>query len=174
MAVPTLVATPGSATANAYCTVLEATAYHEARLSNAEWAAATADNKTISVIMATRVIDLQFLWVGYQTATTQALLWPREGVLALNALENIVNTVIPQRLKEAVAELAWNLLKADRTLDSDVETAGLTGLRAGPVELSFKDSVVAKVLPDSVFYLIPTWWGRIRQKNSSVVELVRT
>ena len=171
---PSVIATAGSASANSYCTVEEATAYHAARLSSPEWTAASADNKAVAVIMATRVLDQQFLWAEYQSTKEQALRWPRTGILDASELAFVPSDSIPSELKNATAELAWSLLKGDRTLDSDVEAQGLKSLTAGPVSLTFKDNVSAKVLPDSVFYMLPRWWGRLRSRNSGVVDLVRS
>jgi hypothetical protein len=66
--------------------------------------------------------------------------------------------VIPQALKEAVAELAGQLGTADRTLDNDVIVQGLTSVRAGSVSLAFKDSIMPKVIPDMVYNLMPASW----------------
>lgn len=70
-------------------------------------------------------------------------------------------TILPQALKDATAELAGAMAKADRTLDNDVVVQGLTSLRAGPVSLSFKTSGLSgmmKTLPDMVYaLLVPSW-----------------
>jgi hypothetical protein len=70
----------------------------------------------------------------------------------------IPSNVIPQALKEAEAEFAGQLLKGDRTLDNDVIVQGLTSVRAGSVALTFKDSIVAQVVPDLVINLMPVSW----------------
>lgn len=66
--------------------------------------------------------------------------------------------VIPEELKNAVAELAGQLSLADRTLDSDVAVQGVTSVRAGSVSVSFKSDVEAQVLPDVVWALMPDSW----------------
>ena len=81
--------------------------------------------------------------------------------------------IIPEELQEATAEYARQLLASDRAGDSDIETQGITSIKAGPVTLTFKDSVYAKVVPDAVFNLIPRDWGTIRGRVSGVMELSR-
>lgn len=158
----TVVATPGSASANSYCTVAEADSYHEGHLYATSWTGATAEQKVAAVVMATRVLDERFAWADFPAATTQALQWPRGSVMDFLYLSFIPSTVVPQKLKEATAELARQLLDADRTADSAVETQGVSSMSAGSVSFSFKDNVRAKVLPDAVRNMIPAWWGAVR------------
>lgn len=169
---PAVIATPGDAAANSYCTVAEADAYHATHLYAAKWTAASTGTKETALIMATRVLDAEYEWAMWATTDTQRLLWPRTGVLAKNELEYVGNMEIPEDLKFATAELARQLIEANRTADSDIETQGITSLRAGSVALTFKDSVTAKVIPDMVASLLPMWWGYVRGR-SSIVNLVR-
>lgn len=67
-------------------------------------------------------------------------------------------TRIPHELKEAVAELAGQLGIADRTLDNDIIVQGISSLRAGPVSLSFNKDIMAQVIPDAVYNLMPIDW----------------
>jgi hypothetical protein len=163
-----LVATPGSASANTYATLAEADAYHEARLHTEDWDEATDEDKDKALVMATRLLDSMYDWAEFPATTTQALQWPRSGILAANKLENVPSTEIPLELKHATAELARQFLAEDRSLDSDVESQGLLGLDAGSVSLRFKDNVPApKVIPDAVYFLIPSWWGTVRSRQSA-------
>ena len=174
MGVPTLVATPGAVNENSYCTVAEADAYHSARLFSSDWTLAVTDNKTVSLIMATRLLDSMYEWASWPTApATQSLQWPRVGLLARSKLKFIESNVIPDELKNATAEFARQLLVADRTLDSDVETQGIQSISAGPVSLSFKSSVYPKVVPDAVYNLLPLGWGWAHGRASGTRELVR-
>lgn len=173
MPTPTIDATPGGSAANSYCTLAEANTYHDSRLANSAWTSASSANQTVALVMAARVLDAMYDWVSWRTTTTQALEWPRTGVLAKNELVNIGDMVIPQELKNAQAELAFQLLSGDRTLDSDIETQGITGLSAGPVSLSFKNEVYAKVIPDAVYNLIPYWWGTVRGRSAETRDLMR-
>lgn len=66
--------------------------------------------------------------------------------------------IIPEELKNAVAELAGQLSLTDRTLDSDVAVQGITSVKAGSVSVSFKSDVEAQVLPDVIWALMPDSW----------------
>jgi hypothetical protein len=165
MATPVLVATPGASNANSYCTVAESDTYHESHLYADDWTGASADRKIISLIMSTRLLDSKFAWAHFPTnsfESGQVLQWPRSGMIDVDGFGTIDSNVIPQRLKWATAEYARQLLVANRTADSDIETQGITSLSAGPISLSFKDSVKAKVVPDAVIALMPSWWGTVR------------
>lgn len=170
---PTIIATPGAANANSYLTLVEAQAYFDTRLALAGWD--DADDQSVLLIMATRMIDAMFQplkiympgppphyrvrrhWSGTPATTTQKLAWPRSGMYDANGNAIAVN-VIPQALKEAVAEFAGQLGNEDRTLDNDVIAQGLTSVRAGSVSLTFKDNFLTSVLPDAVMALMPPSW----------------
>lgn len=174
MPVSTIVATAGSANANAYCTVAAADQYHLDRPADTAgtWAAASTDQKTAAILWATKLLDSTYEWEGFVATATQSLLWPRSGLLYQSGYAVPV-TVIPVPLRDACAEFARQLLVADRTADSDIETQGLTALSAGAVSLTFKDSVQPKVVPDAVANLIPASWGVCRGRAASVRQLVR-
>ncbi len=159
-------ATVGSASANAYCTRAEADAYHLARVHSDDWTSATTTDKDAAIVMATRLLDSMYEWDLFPVNTTQALQWPRAGIPAANKLRAILPTEIPVELKNATAEFARQLIVEDRSLDNDVETQGLTSLRAGSVALTFKNDVNAKIVPDAVVFLLPPWWGTVRGRSS--------
>jgi hypothetical protein len=66
--------------------------------------------------------------------------------------------VIPQELKEATAEFAGQLGLGDRTLDNDVIIQGITSVKAGSVSVGFKNEIIAQVIPDAVYNLMPQSW----------------
>lgn len=168
-----IVATPAAVNANSYLTLAEANAYHDTHLYASDWTDADDDDqRSVALIMATRLMDSIYEWVCWPTTQTQALQWPRTGVLDALRRNYVDNYAIPPQLKNATAELARTLIKENRTLDYEVEAKGITSLTAGPVSLAFKDSVRAKVLTDSVVQLLPPWWGRQRFR-SNVVDLLR-
>src|SRR5688572_1750094 len=101
MPTPTLVATAGAANANSYALLAEANAYHDARLHSEDWTGASADTRTVALIMATRLLDAMYVWDLYPTDATQALQWPRNGMLAANRLEGVPSNEIPPELKNA-------------------------------------------------------------------------
>ena len=174
MAVSTLVETAGSATANTYVTLAVANQYHLDRpAAGTTWSLATDDQKATALLWATMLMDRLWAWNGYPTDAIQALLWPRGAMLKPNGWEYVDIHTIPIELQRATAEYARSLLAADRTADSDIETLGLTSLRAGPVSLTFKNDVYSKPVPDIVVGLIPPGWGYPRNRISGVRDLVR-
>jgi hypothetical protein len=156
-----LVSTPGAANANTYATLAEADAYMEARLYTEAWDDATDSTKEKALKMAARQLDLLkpgYTWTGAAVDETQALAWPRSAMLNRNGFA-IATTAIPVDLKYAQIEFANALLAEDRTADSDIETQGITKIKAGNVELGFRDNVKAKVMPDVVLsLLVPSWY----------------
>ncbi len=173
MAVPTLVSTPGDANANSYLTVAEGDSYHDSRLTATDWSDATTDTKTVALIMATRILDAMYDWRNFTATDEQVLLWPRDGMVDYKERNFIENTDIPQELKNAVAELARQLIIEDRTLDSDISKLKITNLTAGPVSLGFGEGVEPQVIPDAVFWLIPRWWGQLRERRPVVIPIAR-
>ena len=165
--------TPGSATANSYPSLSEANGYHDTRLNSSAWTDASAETKNVSLLMATRTLDAMFDWESYSTEQEQALRWPRTALWDYNRRDYVDNDEIPIQLKNAVSELARQLIVEDRTLDSDIETTRLRGLKAGPVSLQFGEGVRAKVIPDAVYNLIPSWWGTAVDRGPRVMQLER-
>lgn len=173
MAVSTLVTTVGASNANAYVTLEVANQYHEDRpVVKTTWADASNAEKNAALLWATKLLDSLVDWKGWVVDDVQALLWPRHGMEYPSGY-SVDNDIIPTELQEATAEYARQLLAEDRAGDSDIETKGITSIKAGPVTLTFKDSVYSKVVPDIVFHLIPREWGTIRGRASGIRELLR-
>lgn len=174
MAVSALVTTPGGATSNAYVTLAVADQYHEDRPAvGTTWADASAAQKNAAILWATTLMDSLWEWNGDTTDEVQLLLWPRFGLFKRNMREEIDRTTIPPEMQEATAEYARQLLAGDLAGNSEVETQGITRLKAGSVDLSFRENVTAKFVPDTVVNLIPHWWGFVRSANRGVQDLVR-
>jgi hypothetical protein len=162
MPVTIIDATPGSSTANSYVTLAVANQYHLDRPAvGTTWSGASDDQKTAALLWATKLLDLLWTWKGYTTTSTQALMWPRNGLMTRNGWESLPSDTVPIEIQHATAEYARQLLAGDLAGNSDIETKGITAITAGPVSLQFKDSVRAKPVPDTVVYLIPREWGYI-------------
>lgn len=171
-----LIETVGADDANTYATLAEANAYHASRLYSTVWTAATVTDATreAALTMACRLLDAYpRAWSGAAVDAVQALGWPRSGMLTRNGFA-VATTEIPLALKEAQAELARQLIAADRTADNAVINQGITSLKAGSVALSFSPTMtensflvgrsirelnaLSAVLPDAVKYLlVPSW-----------------
>jgi hypothetical protein len=165
----TIVATPGAADANSYATLDEAASYFEVRLHDEAWESAATEDQKAALVWATRLIDgfdpcpdlpsTLGPWTGTVSSATQALAWPRTGMTDSNG-RAIASTVIPNQLKWAEFEQALALLKADRTLESAAGAQGITRLKAGSVELGFKDEITIQSIAPGVRALLPRSWVR--------------
>lgn len=106
------------ASSNAFVTLAEATAFMEARLNGALWTAASVDDTNRAIVEATRELSSR-QWVGQRTTTTQALAWPRAWALDIDipwgGNPYFVSSAIPQRVKDATCELAFQFIKAGTT-----------------------------------------------------------
>lgn len=174
MPVSALITTAGAANANAYCDVTFADQYHANRPPvGVTWALASPDTKSAAILWATILMDRLWSWNGWVTTPTQALLWPRQGMVLLSLWNYVDQNIIPLELQQATAEYARQLLVSDRASDSAIETLKLTSMKAGPVAFTFGEGVVAKPVPDTVFNLIPPLWGSVRSRNSGFRDLQR-
>lgn len=178
---PTVVATPNTFDANSYTTRTRGDSYYGVRLFATAWTGASADTKDTALIMATRVMDASLTarrvfsppvgskagyytvrptWTGMRSALNLSkLAWGRIGMVDRNGVA-IDETVFPDELQDATAELAGQLIKADRTLDNNIALKGITDIKAGPVSLSFASGAAAfsQGLPQAVLdLLVPTW-----------------
>lgn len=108
--------------ANAYITVVEFKAYHDAR-GNSYGA---VDDPTLEkkIILATDYLDERFTFVGEpQHARAQTTAWPRIG--AVDRFRNLV-VGVPREVKEATAEYALRALTADLNPDPVRDETGAT------------------------------------------------
>ncbi|OQA35478.1 MAG: hypothetical protein BWY56_01615 [Acidobacteria bacterium ADurb.Bin340] len=104
-------ATAGAATANSYASVAEADAYLAVRGDTSTWTALTTGEKEAKLQWAAIYIDT-LTFMGTRSTSTQALQWPRIGVWDRDGFEV---DGIPQALKNAQAEMAFQLIANDWT-----------------------------------------------------------
>ena len=172
-----LVVTPGDASANSYCSRTVADIYHENRLHADTWDDADADIKDAALLMATRVIDQQFVWEGVRSNPgSQRLEWPRNGLLNDEGDLALDPATIPERLQDATAEFARLLIDSDTTVTSGVAGGAITSLKAGSVKIDYASGVVPQtdLVPDAVRFSLPRhWWVSIRSRQPSMLTLVR-
>lgn len=175
MANPTIIVTAGASDANSYCSLAVADQFHLERVPvAATWADASVSERTAALIWATRLLDSLYEWEGSVVTETQALLWPRSGLLYRSGY-SVPTTVIPVELQRATAEFARQLMVADRTADNDVAAQGISSITAGPVSIDFDGSAKAAsatTVPDIVRSMIPPEWGYVRSR-SATLDLIR-
>jgi hypothetical protein len=125
----TIVATSGSATANSYVTETEAIARAATRLNlPSTWVSVSGSTCTetekAALIEAQRELTT-LPWIAGRTTSTQALAWPRayaEDPDAPSLLGTVLatdfwfaDTELPQRVKDAQIELAFEFLRSGTT-----------------------------------------------------------
>lgn len=116
----TITATAGSASANSFVTEAEVIAYMAARLNASTWDTVTGvdctETEKAALVEATRELSNRN-WKGLRVDDTQALSFPRQ--YCPNPDSSIgdwyATTVIPQRIKDACCELAFQFVKAGTT-----------------------------------------------------------
>lgn len=174
MGTAAIVATAKSTTANSYCTLAEADQYQDNRPAvSTTWADASENNKIRALLWATQLMESLFTWTGYATTTTQALGWPRTGLL--ERIDVVLDSdVVPSEVKNAEAEFARQLLVANRGQDNEIESQGITSIKAGSVFLQFTAAQYNKVVPDVVAMMIPSdWYSSVRGRISPTRKLER-
>ncbi len=114
---PTLVTTPGSASANAYVTEAEVTTVADALHPNATaWGDASLNEQRRAILTATRLLD-QERYVGGRVDAVQALEFPRSGAPKRPPGTLYLTTEIPEPVKRACARLAIWLVQQGDTED---------------------------------------------------------
>jgi len=170
-------ATPSSASANSYATAAQLATYnanHIAAATSDVYDSATTDQRAQAAIMATRLLDEWVDWSGAKATKTQALRWPRYGVLDRDGYQ-FDGDSIPKFLYTATAELV-RLLLTNGDPTADPETLGFSNLKVGPLELTVdvNDRDRYGSIPDSVRAMIEPY-GTVRSKtNSGSFKVVRT
>ena len=172
-----LVVTAGDGSANCYSSLAFANQYHENRLHAATWTDADEGTRNAALLMATRVQNQQFLWAGVRTyPSTQALDFPRDGLMNANGDGALDPTTIPVELQISTAEFARLLIETDTTVASGIAGGAITSLKAGSVKIDYAEGVVAHtdLVPDSVRFSVPRhWWVSIRSRQPSTLQILR-
>ncbi|WP_067176987.1 DnaT-like ssDNA-binding protein [Sulfurospirillum sp. UCH001] len=103
---------------NSYISLEDAKIYFEDRLNSADWDSSTDPVRSKALIQATQIID-QKDFLGYKSVNTQALKFPRTGLVDDGI--DVDGSTIPKRVKDAVCELAIWCLSEDYTEPNDME-----------------------------------------------------
>lgn len=149
---------PGSDQANSYVGLEEMREYVETRVADESVAEAWVDLEPAArvrlLVNATRAIDMATHWLGQKYYHRQALAWPRYQVYVEGFM--LETTTIPQRVKEAVMEMAiWSMGNGEAT--SVGQNAEFDSIKVGPIAIDFNESAggTSKTYyPDVVAYLL--------------------
>ena len=123
----------GLADAETYISVSDANTYHAARGATA-WAALSESDKEAALRRATDYMGQAYRprWAGQRATSTQALDWPRTGVV-VDGYE-VASTVVPSAVSRACAELA--LRASAEELSPDLER-GIKRERVDVIETEY-------------------------------------
>jgi len=148
--------TVGGASANSYVSLAEAATYFGTRAPSADWDA-LADDAAKEIVLKTaarRIEQEQFKGAsrnpltGTSTGTTQALKWPRMGVVSDEGW-TYLDTIIPDRVKRAQMELAY-VVAGDATFLADSGLEGFVRVKVGPIDVEPLHTRLAGELPEAV------------------------
>jgi hypothetical protein len=159
-------ATPGSPAANTYATLAEARDYYARHLYATNPDQDDDDKLSVALVQATQLIEEGYVWYGRTASLAQRLAWPRYRMEMPNQRGYwLSSTTIPDRLKDATAELARQLLAGDTTAENKVEAQGIESLSVdGAVSIRFTGRGGRKVLPSAVTDKL-SLWGYLRNER---------
>nr|WP_295383548.1 DnaT-like ssDNA-binding protein [Pseudoxanthomonas sp.] len=120
--------TIGGAASDSYASLAEAATYHASR-GNTTWDATDSEIQEQKLRAATAHLDSRYEWRGYRVAGTQALDWPRSGVVVDGY--TLDSASLPVALKRACMELAFKALTVDLFADSDAQY--VESVTVGPI-----------------------------------------
>ena len=129
-------ATPGGPTSNAYLDVSTATTLLHEQLYTEAWDTASPQDQATSLIWATRLLDEQVLWTGYPTTDTQALAWPRTGVVDCQG-RTVDSLSIPLDLQRATATYAMALLADTSGGSTDIPVGTVKRTQLGDTSVEY-------------------------------------
>jgi Putative DnaT-like ssDNA binding protein len=105
----TIDASIGAQSTNSYLTVVRSNALAETLPHMGEWLSDASINKPQLLVYATRLIDLNFIPLGYKASSSQALMWPQGGLYYVGTTTAIPTSIIPECVEYATLEWAWAL-----------------------------------------------------------------
>lgn len=129
----------GKPDAEAYMSVADADAYHAAR-GNAAWAALDEPAKEAALRKGADFMGQAYggQWQGARVSATQALDWPRSGVVAYGF--DVASDVVPAAVARANAEFALRASTGELLADQSRLTKRE---KVGPIEVEYADYATA-------------------------------
>jgi len=119
---------------DSYITVSTADAYHSDR-NRSEWSSLSQSEKEAALRRATAYLDQGYKYKGQINDTDNSHAWPRTNVEDGEG-RDIDSTTIPQRIKDATAELAYIDAVEAELLPTD-EGGETQAVKAGSVEIEY-------------------------------------
>lgn len=131
----------GLSTANSYLSEADADTYNTDHSVSTDWSGADSADKEKALRLATQYLDVRYdgRWKSYRSNEDQALDWPRWYAKDSDGYYWDTDQ-IPQRLKDATAELALRVIEGD-TLFADITKPGTIksqSITVGPIKKSIE------------------------------------
>jgi hypothetical protein len=173
----------GKPDANAYADLTDANAYFDGHLYAAAWTAATDAQKSVALVMASRLVDAEYQFNGTRTTANQAMQWPRAmcpepdnvhvpiSVLLPIPYDYVQYDTVPKAVVQATCEMARELLIMDRTVAPAGE--GLKYYNAGGIQTGYDKTDKRPVLSQVAQVMLAKYGSQISAKSGSV-RLLRT
>jgi hypothetical protein len=173
MAVVTLIKEDGTgkSDANSYAHLDDGEIYHRGLLYSSAWDAATDDDRTEALVMATRLIDAEYQFHGYSAKAEQALSWPRQRCPDPDELREdgdgyLPSDAVPKRVRDATCEMARELLVLDRTASHPGE--GLKYQNVGSDQTGYDKSDTRPIISYVAQAMLAKYGVLVRSKSGSV------
>jgi hypothetical protein len=172
----------GKADANSYASVADGDSYHDGHLYATAWTGASADQKGVALVMASRLIDAEFQFNGTRTTAGQCLQWPRAmcpepdnvhvpiSVLLPIPYDYVQYDKVPKAVVQATCEMARELLITDRATAPAGE--GLKFYNNAGVQTGYDKTDKRPVLSQVAQVMLAKYGSQISAK-SGAVRLVR-
>jgi hypothetical protein len=168
----------GKPDANSYASVADADAYHDGHLYATAWTGASADQKAVALVMATRLVDAEYQFNGTRTTSGQNLQWPRAmcpepdnvhvpiSVLLPIPYDYVQYDTVPKAVIQATCEMARELLIADRTTAPAGE--GLKFYNNAGVQTGYDKTDKRPVLSQVAQVMLAKYGSQISAKSGAV------
>lgn len=131
----------GLANADAYVSLADADTYFAAHGSPTAWTGATDAQQESAIRYATLWIDSRYQWPGGVLVSTQALAWPRGGVVDGEG-RYVASDALPARLVQATCEAALEHLST--ALNEIIARGGaIASETIGPISVDYFQSATA-------------------------------
>lgn len=163
--------TVGGVNSNSFITLVEADDYHADRHHNATgWDDLSDAVKSSLIVWSTRILN-RLQWDGSRYTYQQALAFPRYGLYEDDRLIDVDE--IPDRVKEATAELAYQLGLNERMAQGT--DARLSSVTLGDLSIDYVAEAEGrdKTIPRSVAAMI-SCWAQIADSDMVTAKVVRT
>jgi len=115
----------------------------------------TSSEKEKAAMWSTQILSEMMQWYGYPTTTTQALPWPRVGVLKANSTGTYYDQdTIPDLLTAATSEMCLVVVEKDVFSRPAILGQGLSEAKIGPLNVKINPEQRIDVIPQNILSLL--------------------